>query len=71
MTAINPGAYFFQGLIKRRCAFSGFHKTVMHILEALIQRSYGFHKIVVHYFEALAMGSNAHKAKWIKHACRL
>ena len=52
--------------------FFGPHKTAMHIVEALIQWSCNFYdlrKIVVRNFEALAMGSNAHKAKWIKHAC--
>ena len=74
MTFINRCAYFSttqnkdmrisRALIKPRCT--------------LLKRSYkgaaffyGFHKIVVHNFEALTMGSNAHRAKWIKHACRM
>ena len=28
----------YQGLIKRRCTFSGLRKTVMHIVDALIHR---------------------------------
>ena len=66
MTVINPGAYFSRTDKKEMRIFQAFIKTVMHIVDALAQRScilYGRRKIVVHICEALTVGSNAHKAK--------
>ena len=74
MAFINRGSYFSRTQKKDTRSSKTLSLTVMHIAEALMQRScifYDLRKIAVRNFEALAVGSNAHKAKWIKNACRV